>query len=165
MVLPSVPVIPTTASSRLGSPYHQAAADASAAGARSTTSCGQGDVRHGALHDRGARHRPPRPRLDEVVPVDVQPGDRHEERARADGARVVGHARTADVGEAGGADRPAVEPGAAQPPFRRQAVDEPGERRGLRGSAARSSPMVGDASVVGHRRTSRATRAVSRPAA
>ena len=41
VVLPSVPVIPTTASSALGSPYHQAAAVARAGRVSSTTSCGR----------------------------------------------------------------------------------------------------------------------------
>ena len=42
VVLPSVPVTPTTASSRLGSPYHHAAAEASARAARPTTSWAMG---------------------------------------------------------------------------------------------------------------------------
>ena len=43
VVLPSVPVTPTTPISRLGSPYHQAAATARAAWLRSTTICGLGN--------------------------------------------------------------------------------------------------------------------------
>ncbi len=41
VVLPSVPVTPTTARSRLGSPYHQAADRARAAGLPATTSWGR----------------------------------------------------------------------------------------------------------------------------
>ena len=84
VVLPSVPVIPTTASSSLGSPYHQAAAVASASRVPATTSCGSVIVGEGVVDQRGGG--PGRGgRLDEVVAVRVEPRDGHEQRPRADG--------------------------------------------------------------------------------
>ena len=126
VVLPSVPVIPTTASSALGSRYHHAAAVASAARVSSTTSCGRslsGSARSTSAADAPARGR----RSHEVVPVGVQPGHRHEERAGANVARVVGDAADRDRRQAGRPDRPAVATGAAQAALRGQARDQPAE--------------------------------------
>ena len=128
---------------------------------------GQADVRHGPLHDRGGGAGR-RGRLDVVVPVHVQPGDGHEERARVHGSRIVSHALDAHVRQAVRADRPAIPPSPAQAPFRCQAVDERGEGGGLRGfrrAQHRPDGRAGGRFVVGHRWTSRATRAVRRPAA
>ena len=80
VVLPSVPVIPTTPSSWLGSPYHQAAASASAAGLRSDDELRQRDVRQRPLDDRC--HRAGGGCLaDELVAVDVaRPARRRRDR-------------------------------------------------------------------------------------
>ena len=63
VVLPSVPVIPTTARASLGSSYHQAAALARADRTSPTTSCATGDVRDRSFHEhcRGSGLAP-RPR-------------------------------------------------------------------------------------------------------
>ena len=92
VVLPSVPVTPTTDSSRLGSPYHQAAAEASAAGLRSTIELGSRHAGDRALDDGrdGTRGQGLR---DVVVAVDVAPGNGHEHVARPDGPRVVAGSR------------------------------------------------------------------------
>ena len=82
VVLPSVPVMPTTASSCDGSPYHHAAALASAGRVASTTSWGGRDPGQRPFDDdrRGARVYG---RGHEVVAVGPLAGDRHEQRSRA----------------------------------------------------------------------------------
>ena len=138
VVLPSVPVTPTTASSRLGSPYHHAAAAARARRARAHDELGDPDVGHRPLHDRGGRPGGRR-QGDVVVAVDVLARDRHEDAARCDPARVVGDAADADRPERRGADRPAILAGAPQPGVAqaREALDEGLERAGLGGLAGR----------------------------
>ena len=160
VVLPSVPVIPTTARSWLGSPYHHAAAVASAGARIADDELRQGHVRERPVHERrggarggGGRH--------EVVPVGVEPGDGHEQRPVADVARVVGHAPDRDRGQTGRPDRPAVQPRAAQAALGRQALDEPAERGRL--GRFGGGEQVGDRRL-GHRRSSRAARLARRPA-
>ena len=108
VVLPSVPVIPTTASSRLGSPYHHAARRPRAAGwLRPTMSCGSATSGSGRS-TMAAAAPASAARRHEVVAVDVGAGDRHEQRARPDLARIVGDAADLDGGEAARADRAAI---------------------------------------------------------
>ena len=132
VVLPSVPVIPTTARSRLGSPYHQAAAAARAVRLSATTSCGRSTSGSGVLDDRG-RGAGRGCRRDELVAVDVEARDGHEQRAGPDLARVVGHAAHGDRGQAGRPDRAPVAAGAGQPVLGGEPLDEPLERRRGRG--------------------------------
>ena len=88
MVLPLVPVTPTTSSSRVGSPKKTSAAGAIAARASRTTTCGTG---RSSARSTTSATAPRSDRLRREV-VAVGPRARHgeEERAGADRARVVG---------------------------------------------------------------------------
>ena len=96
---------------------------------------------------------------DVVVPVDVLPGDGHEQRARAHGARVVGDAADGDVGQAGG---PIARPSSRAPRSRPSAVRRsisPRERAGLGRLGGRERGRRW--SVVGHRPDAAARRGSS----
>ena len=165
VVLPSVPVIPTTASSWLGSPYHHAAAVASAGRAcrRRRAAAAR---RRGAARSTSAAAAPARGgRGDEVVAVDVQPGDGHEQRSRRGpranrGSRRGPRRRPA---RAGPIARPSL-PRAAQATLGRQPLDQPAER----GRLGRFGARRGGRRCVGsrHRPSHPRQRApASRPAA
>ncbi len=83
VVLPSVPVIPTTASPRLGSPYHHEAATATAGWRPVHDELRQRDLGERALDDGRGGTRLGRAGH-EVVPVDVTAVDRDEQRSRPD---------------------------------------------------------------------------------
>ena len=102
-------------------------------------------------------------RATNVVAVDVPAVDRHEQRARPDLARVVGDAADLDGRETARADRPAVEPRAAEAARSGQPVDQAVEAGRVRGLGVGQALRDG-AAGVGHRRTVAATRPVSRPA-
>ena len=150
--MPSVPVIPTTARSlaRVAVPPGGGRRQGAPA-SRSTTSCGRADVGQRRAR-RGRRAAPaPRPRCDEVVAVDVQPGDGDEQRPGPDRARVVGDAADRDVGQPGGADRPAIASRAAQAALRGRAARSGAPRgAGSVGSAAREEVVD---RRLGHRRS------------
>ena len=96
VVLPSVPVIPTTASScaRIAVPPRRGRGERGPGVGRRRAAAGRRPG-SGVLDERGGRAGRGR-RRDEVVAVDVEPGDGHEERARPDVARVVGDAADRD---------------------------------------------------------------------
>ena len=83
VVLPSVPVIPTTARSWLGSPYHQAAASARARAALAHDELREGHIGERVL-DEGGGGASRLGGLHEVMAVRVQPGDGHEQRPGCD---------------------------------------------------------------------------------
>ena len=93
VVLPSVPVIPTTPRSWLGSPYHHAAASARAAASRSTTSCGSATSGSGSLDDRGRGAAPRPPRRRSRGRRRGRPGRRRTALPGATRAGVVGRRR------------------------------------------------------------------------
>ena len=101
VVLPSVPVIPMTPSSRLGSPYHHAAASA-----RAARDEGDDELRHRALGDGALDERrrgAARLRVaQQLVAVDVLAPDRDEQGARSQPARVVGDAADPSAASAAG---------------------------------------------------------------
>ena len=121
----------------------------------------QGDLGQRARDDRG-RRTGRGGRGHEVMPVHGEPGGRDEERAWPDVSRVVRHAGDRDAGETGRPDRPTVAAGPAQPALGRQAGDQVCEVARVRRLG--SGEEVGDR-PGGHRRTRRATRAATRPAA
>ncbi len=127
VVLPSVPVTPTTARSWLGSPYHQAAAEASAAALRSTTSWVPPVPATGRSTISGSGPGPDRLR-GVVVPVGVLAGDGREHFAGPDEARVVGDAADRDHAERRRFDGVPVADDTPEPTFRRQSIDELAER-------------------------------------
>ena len=153
VVLPSVPVMPTTPSSWLGSPYHHAAA----VGERGP---GRRRRRAAAARPRARRARRARPPRRPAAaaatkswPSTCSPGTATNSDPGADGARVVGDAADRDRGQRRRPDRPAVAARPAQPALGGQPLDR-GRRAGAarRGSAAASS-------VVDRRR-----RVIARPA-
>ena len=156
VVLPSVPVIPTTASSRLGSPYHHAAAVARADRRAIDDELGQVDVGDRPLDER--RRRAPGGRLGhEVVAVDVEPGHGDEERARPDrranrGSRRVPRCRPGRRRRSPGRR---VARRAAGPRRSSRSMSPPSARRRRRLGGGRSSAIV----RLGHRRASLASRA------
>ena len=155
VVLPSVPVIPTTASSALGSRYHHAAAVASAARVSATTSCGRslsGSAWSTSAADAPARGR----RSDEVVPVGVQPGDGDEERARRE--RRASRGSTPRTAIAARPAAPIARPSSRAPRRRPSAVRRaisPPSSTGSVGSAAARRSAIGR---LGHRPIIRAAR-------
>ena len=126
VVLPFVPVTPTVSSSRLGSPYHHAAAEARAAAPRSTTRTRDRDVADRSL-DRDRRRATMDRLVDEVVAVDAESLDGDEQVPRRDQARVVLHAGERDAAAAGRVVRGRSAP--TSRPSREPAVDEVGERQ------------------------------------
>ena len=122
VVLPSVPVTPTTPSRRPGSPYHQAATTASASWLRSTTIwTASGGVRHRPLDDDGRRALGDR-LAHEGVAVGVRARHGHEEprRGRPAGSRRRCRAPAAPRGTGGR--------GPDDAPGRRQPRDDLAER-------------------------------------
>ena len=100
--------------------------------------------------------------------VDVEPGNRDEQRAVAHRARVVGHAAHGDVAEPGRPDRQVVAARAPDEPGRPQPIDQRGSGPrlgGLRGGEQRLDPVR----FAGHEAptplpTARPARATVRPA-
>ena len=93
VVLPLVPVTPTTVSAALGSPASRAAAGPrSRRGASATTTADAGDVDRVRRDDRARRRARP-PRATCAPPVGLRAGEREEEVARPDRARVDRDAR------------------------------------------------------------------------
>ncbi len=171
VVLPSVPVIPTTPSSRDGSPAHQPAAWARAALEPATTTCGIATLVDGPLDDgrRGPGGRRPR---DEVVAVHVEPRHGDEQRPGPHRARVLGHATDADAGEiVGGHGAPPVRASRTSPAAARRSRSEPSGlgSRPTAASTRRSSgvdPRAGRAHAPPlPRPIERASLVVTRPAA
>ncbi len=131
VVLPSVPVIPTTAElvARIAVPPGRRGRER---GWLSVHDELRRIATSGSARSTRAAAAPRAPRLaHEVVAVDVQPGDGHEERAGANRPRVVGDAGDGDPGQGAGTDGPAVAPGTAQARLRPQALDELAERSRL----------------------------------
>ena len=171
VVLPSVPVMPTTPSSRLGSPYHHAgglrrappgSVDDELAAARLSGT--------GALDEGGRRAADGRPRA-KSWPSTCSPGDRDEQRPRAHaGASRRVEAPDLDAGRA----PPARSPGRRRAPGRPRAAPSAARRappsgRGSRGSAAARSGVDRrhgrHASLDGPGRRSRRRPAAGRAAA
>ena len=131
VVLPSVPVMPTTASSWLGSPYHHAAALARAAGARSTMSWGS--ATSGSARSTTAAAAPARAAASTYsCPSTCRPGIATNSEPVVDGARVVGDAPHEDVRQSARPDRPTVAARASQAALGGQALDEPARARPAR---------------------------------
>ena len=161
VVLPSVPVIPTTARSRLGSPYHHAAArgQRGAACRRRRAAAGRRPATGRSTSAAAARPRRP-PRRSRGRRRGARGRPRTASRRRTV-ARIVGDAADGDVGQAGRPDRPAVAPRAAR--RRRSAASRsisPPSGAGPVGSAA--ARKLGEGRL-GHRRTSRVTPAGEPP--
>jgi hypothetical protein len=125
VVLPSVPVMPTTVRSCDGSPNHHAA--------RLAEALRDGEVARPLDDERGGarRHR----RRGVVVTVGPGAGDGHEQRAGGDQPRVVGHAGHGRVAERRRPGGPPVEPDAAQATGGGEAIGQLAERPAGRQSA------------------------------
>ena len=131
VVLPSVPVTPTTASSRLGSPYHQPAAVGEGRPAPVDDELEPGHVRNRALDDRGDGAGGDG--ADEVVvAVGVRAADRDEQVARPDEPGNLRHAVDRPFADRDGvaAETHAIAEHLAEEALARQPLDQPAERPG-----------------------------------
>ena len=163
VVLPSVPVIPTTAelAARVAVPPRGGARRARPA-SRSTTSWGSGDLGQRPLDDRGRGAPRCRGRATNSWPSTCWPGTATNSAPGRDRPRVVGHAADRDRRPAPPADRPAVAAGAAQAALGGEPLDQVAERPRL--------GRFGGGEELGDRRSviagsARATRPASRPSA
>ena len=163
VVLPSVPVIPTTPRSRDGSPYHQAAARASAARVVPTTSCGSAAPATGCS-TMAAAAPAAAAAADVVVAVDVEARERDEQRPAPHRARVVGDAahRRCPPRPAAPIGRPSRRAPRTSPAARRRSIRGRQRGRGPAGSAAASSAAI--LPVVARSRGARSPPAPRRPA-
>ena len=145
VVLPFVPVMPTTSMRSLGSPYTRADGGARARRAgRRTTTCGTPTPSTRVLDDERRRPRGARRADAYVVPVVHEAGDAEEDVAGPHAARVVGDPRDGD----------AAAPSNPAPPALRAA------RRAY--AIVRQASMSVRDSIMGRRRPLAGGRAVTR---
>ena len=143
VVLPSVPVIPTTPRRRDGSPYHQAAASARAAGRPLDDELRQARRRGAARSTIAAAAPAAAAAATKSCPSTCRPGDGHEQRSRRGSTRESSVTpRTSMARQRGGPDRPSAVAGTVQPAARGQPGDQLAERP--RAVGLRRREQVGD---------------------
>ena len=96
----------------------------------------------------------------EIVAVDPQAGDRHEQRARADRMQIVCHATHLEGAQVRSRDGPTVGSSPAQAALPRETLEQ-GAERSRRPHAIAAAGRAG----LAHRATSRSSRAATRPIA